>query len=151
MKLKTDFSQCLTASETFKVPFHDIDPAGVAWHGRYFKYFEAARCALLNAVDYSYRDMTESGYLWPVVDTTVRYLRPLLLEQTFTVTAILREWEMRLVVDYRINDEEGLLYTRARTVQVPVDAATKILTIGSPQVLIANVEKRLAELGLPKP
>lgn len=151
MKLKTDFSQCLTASETFKVPFHDIDPAGVAWHGRYFKYFEAARCALLNAVDYSYRGMTESGYLWPVVDTKVRYLRPLLLEQTFTVTACLREWEMRLVVDYRVEDEEGLLYTRARTVQVPVDAATRVLTIGSPQVLIANVEKRLAELGLPKP
>jgi acyl-CoA thioester hydrolase len=151
LKLKTDFSHCLTATETFRVPFHDIDPAGVAWHGRYFKYFEAARCALLNAVDYSYQGMTESGYLWPVVDTTVRYLRPLLLQQTFTVTACLREWELRLVVDYRIEGEDGVLYTKARTVQVPVDAVTKALTIGSPQVLIDNVEKRLGNLGLREP
>jgi acyl-CoA thioester hydrolase len=148
LKIKTDFSQYLTAIETFQVPFHDIDPAGVAWHGRYFKYFEAARCSLLNAVDYSYRSMSDSGYLWPVVDTTVRYLRPLLLEQTFTVTACLREWEMRLVVDYKIEDEDGVLCTKARTVQVPVDAVTNMLTIGSPQVLIDNVEKRLEALAL---
>lgn len=148
MRISTDFSQCLTAIETFQVPFHDIDPAGVAWHGRYFKYFEAARCTLLNAVDYSYRAMTDSGYQWPVVDATVRYLRPLLLEQTYTVTACLREWEMRLVVDYKIEDADGVLYTKARTVQVPVDAVTKVLTMGSPQVLIDNVEKRLAALAL---
>lgn len=146
MNIKTDFAHCLTAAETFQVPFHDIDPAGVAWHGRYFKYFEAVRSALLHEVDYSYQGMTASGYLWPVVDTTVRYLRPLLLEQTFTVTACLREWEMRLVVDYKIEDEAGLLYTKARTVQVPVDAVTKVLTIGSPQVLIENVQKRLDAL-----
>ncbi|MEX2497156.1 MAG: acyl-CoA thioesterase [Woeseia sp.] len=143
MKIESDFADRLTAAEMFQVPFHDIDPAGVAWHGRYFKYFEAARCTLLNDIDYSYRAMTASGYLWPVVDTSVRYLRPLLLEQTFTVTACLREWEMRLVVNYKIEDEVGLLYTKARTVQVPVDAVTKVLSIGSPQVLIDNVQKRL--------
>ena len=148
MRISTDFSQCLTAIDTFQVPFHDVDPAGVAWHGRYFKYFEAARCALLNAIDYSYRSMTGSGYLWPVVDATVRYLRPLLLEQTVTVTACLREWEMRLVVDYKIEDPDGVLYTKARTVQVPVDAMTKVLAMGSPQVLIENVEKRLEALAL---
>jgi acyl-CoA thioester hydrolase len=144
MKLNTDFSGCLTAVETIQVPFHDVDPAGVVWHGRYFKYFEAARCALLDEFDYGYASMAASGYSWPVVDTMVRYLRPLLLEQTATVTACLREWEMRLVVDYKIEDEAKVLYTKARTVQVPVDAVTNVLTIGSPTVLIENVKKRLS-------
>ena len=146
--IKTDFSNCLTASANIRVPFFDLDPAGVAWHGRYFQYFELARCELLEGINYSYEEMVESGYLWPVADTEVRYLRPLKLHQEALVTACLREWEMRLVVDYKIEDEHGVVHTKARTIQVPVDADTLELTLGSPQVLIDNVLKRLGELEL---
>jgi len=141
--MKSDFTNCLTASVEIRVPFFDLDPAGVAWHGRYFQYFELARCELLEDIDYSYEEMASSGYLWPVADTSVRYTRPLTLNQTVRVTACLREWEMRLVVDYKIEDDDGVVYTRARTVQVPVDAETLELTLGSPRVLIDNVQNKL--------
>ena len=141
--MKTDFSNCLTASVDIKVPFFDLDPAGVAWHGRYFQYFELARCELLEGINYSYEKMLDSGFLWPVADTSVRYTRPLTLNQTVRVTACLREWEMRLVIDYRIEDENGVVHTKARTVQVPVDAETLELTLGSPQELIDNVHEQL--------
>ncbi len=143
MKIKIDFASSLTATEKLKIPFHDIDPAGVAWHGRYFKYFESVRCALLEGVDYSYQGMQDSGCLWPVVDVTVRYVRPLLLGQEVRVIACLREWELRLVVDYRIEDEKGVVYTKARTIQVPVDADTLELMFGSPEVFIQNVNRQL--------
>ncbi len=144
--MKTDFSNCLTASIDIRVPFFDLDPAGVAWHGRYFQYFELARCELLESIDYSYERMMDSGFLWPVADTSVRYLRPLTLNQTVLVTACLREWELRLVIDYKIEGEDGAVCTRARTVQVPVHADTLELTLGSPQELIDNVEDRLGKL-----
>lgn len=144
--MKSDFSNCLTASVDIRVPFFDLDPAGVAWHGRYFQYFELARCELLERINYSYEEMLSSGFLWPVADTSVRYTRPLTLNQTVRVTACLREWEMRLVVDYRIEDDEGVVYTKARTVQVPVDAETLELTLGSPQELIDNVQNHLQTL-----
>lgn len=146
--IKTDFSNCLTAAADVKIPFYDLDPAGVAWHGRYFQYFELARCALFESFNYSYAEMEASGYLWPVGDTEVRYVRPLLLDQEVRVTACLREWELRLMVDYTIEDDAGVLYTKARTIQVPVDATTHELVLGSPQVLIDNVSRRLAEAGL---
>lgn len=146
--LKTDFSNCLTATVDVKVPFFDLDPAGVAWHGRYFQYFEVARCALFEQFDYSYDEMEASGCLWPVADATVRYVRPLTLHQDVRVTACLREWEMRLVVDYVIADRDGVVCTKGRTVQVPVDAGTLELTLGSPRVLIDNVRRRLEEAGL---
>lgn len=146
---KNDFSNCLTASVELRVPFFDLDPAGVAWHGRYFQYFELARCALLEDVNYSYPEMENSGYLWPVADTQVRFVRPLTLSQQVRVTACLREWEMRIVVDYKIEDEHGETFTKARTVQVPVAAETLELTLGSPQILIDNVERRLRDLGRP--
>ena len=146
--IKTDFTGCLTAAVDVQIPFYDLDPAGVAWHGRYFQYFELARCALFEGFDYSYAEMEGSGYLWPVGDTEVRYVRPLLLNQQVRVTSCLREWELRLVVDYKIEDADGVLYTKARTVQVPVDAKTHELVLGSPQLLIDNVARRLEEAGL---
>jgi acyl-CoA thioester hydrolase len=145
---RDDFSGCLTASIRVRVPFFDLDPAGVAWHGRYFQYFELARDALLESVGYSYDAMIDSGILWPIADTSVRYLRPLLLNQDVTVTACLREWELRIIVDYRIQDDSGTLFTRARTVQVPVDADTHELTLGAPEFFIDNVHARLHEAGL---
>jgi acyl-CoA thioester hydrolase len=30
-----------------EVPFHDVDLAGVVWHGHYMKYLENARWALM--------------------------------------------------------------------------------------------------------
>ena len=143
---RDDFSNCLTASMPIRVPFFDLDPAGVVWHGRYFQYFEIARAALLEDIGYSYEGMQDSGYLWPVADAEVRFVRPLTLNQEARVTACLREWEMRLVVDYRIADENGEVMTRGRTVQVPVEADTLELTLGSPQVLIDKVEKKLQAL-----
>lgn len=143
---KADFSNGLTASETMRVPFHDVDPANVVWHGRYFKYFEEVRRTLLEELDYSYASMMESGYIWPVVDASVRYVRPLELDQRFTVTACIVEWELRLVVEYRIHSEDGILHTKGRTVQVPVDATTRELLIGSPGILIERIEKRLQAL-----
>lgn len=141
---RTDFENGITATVTLRVPFHDVDPADVVWHGRYFKYFEEARRTLLEDLDYSYASMMESGYVWPVVDTSVRYVRPLELDQNFVVTACIVEWELRLVVEYRIHSEDGVLHTRARTVQVPVDANTRELLIGSPSVLIERIERRLS-------
>jgi len=136
----------ITAKESLRIPFHDIDPAGVAWHGRYFKYFELARVTLLEDIRYSYTEMHASGYLWPVAETKVRYVRPLLLEQVATVTAVLTEWELRLVVDYTIHNEAGVLCTKARTIQVPVSAKTHELVFGCPEVLIDNVTARIAQL-----
>jgi acyl-CoA thioester hydrolase len=128
-----------------RVPFHDVDPAGVVWHGRYFKYFEQVRRTLLEDLDYSYESMMASGYIWPVVDASVRFVRPLQLDQTFRVSACIAEWELRLVVEYRIHGEDDILYTKARTVQVPVDATTRELLIGSPRRLIEKIERRLQD------
>jgi len=147
--IKSDFSNCLTASIDIRVPFFDLDPAGVAWHGRYFQYFELARCALLEQVDYSYEGMEKSGILWPVTDSIVRHIRPLTLNQEVQVTACLREWDMRLVIDYKIESDDGKIVTKARTIQVPVDDETLELTFSTPQTLVDNVETALNSLENP--
>ena len=122
-----------------RVPFHDADPAGVAWHGRYTEYFELARCALMERIGYSYHEMVESGYVWPVVDLKVRYLQPLYFHDTITVAATLAGWEYRLDVDYEIVGPRGVA-TRGSTRQVAVDRDSGELFIGCPPALLAQLK-----------
>lgn len=142
-----NFEGFLKARSALCVPFHDLDPTGMVWHGRYFKYFETARCELLERIGYSYADMKASGYIWPVVDTQIRYVHSLTLDQEIHVTACLKEWEFRMSMDYLIEDETGRVCTRASTVQVPVLAETMELQLGSPAVFTDKVTLLMRELG----
>jgi acyl-CoA thioester hydrolase len=119
-----------------RVPFHDVDPADVVWHGHYFKYFELARCVLLEKIDYDYDAMRRSGYVWPIVDTKARFVKPVRFNQDIVVQAVLREWELRLVIDYTVTDDDGVEYTRASTTQVPLSADGLELHLGTPEILV---------------
>lgn len=125
--------------------FHDCDAMQVVWHGNYFKYFEIARCALLQRYDYDYPQMRDSGYLWPVVDARVKYIRPLLYQQALRVRAQIVEWENRLKIQYEILDAgSGKVLTRAHTIQVAVDAESNEMLYLCPPVLWER-------LGVPAP
>jgi acyl-CoA thioester hydrolase len=116
--------------------FHDLDPMAVVWHGHYFKYFELARCALLQKFDYDYPQMHASGYLWPIVDLRAKYVRSAQLGQRIKVRAQIVEWENRLKIDYLILDATtDQVLTRAHTIQVAVDLATNEMCLVSPPVL----------------
>ena len=126
----------LSFEVTLSPAFHDCDAMQVVWHGNYFKYFEIARCALLQRHDYDYPQMRDSGYLWPVVDARVKYIRPLLYGQALRVRATITEWENRLKIAYEILDAgSGATLTRAHTIQVAVDAATNEMLYLCPPVL----------------
>jgi acyl-CoA thioester hydrolase len=130
----------LCASAKIKVAFYDLDPVGIVWHGNYAKYFEVARCVLLDQINYGYEEMKASGYLWPVIDLRVRYIKPLVFGQDIRVQATLKEWENRLLIDYLITDEQGTRMTKGTTVQVAVDLATKEMCLASPAVLLERLE-----------
>ena len=135
----------LTATIDVEVPFHDVESMQVAWHGHYVKYFELARCALLRRFDYDYPQMQTSGYLWPIVECHLKYVRPALYGQKLSVQASLLEYENRIKIAYQIRDiESGERMTKGHTVQVAVDAATRELQFVSPPVVFRKLEKVLA-------
>lgn len=141
--MKTDPDSPLSASYRFRVPFNDLDPAGMVWHGRYFKYYEIARAQLMDELGYGYARMHESGVLWPVVDAELRYRKPLRLNQPVVVTAMLLEWELRLKVLHEIFNEAGEVCSRATTVQVPVNKDSMEIKLGTPAELLEKIETRL--------
>ncbi|AVS70012.1 4-hydroxybenzoyl-CoA thioesterase [Paracidovorax avenae] len=132
----------LSASIDVEIPFHDVDTMDVAWHGHYVKYFELARCALLRRFDYDYPQMKASGYLWPVVECHLKYVRPALYGQRVRVEAALAEYENRIKIRYEIRDAvSGTTLTKGHTVQLAVDAATRELQFVSPPIVFANLER----------
>lgn len=137
-------SAALAAEVEVDVLFHDADPMGVTWHGNYFRYLEAARAALLGRIGYGYSEMRESGYLWPVVEAHIKYLKPTKFGQRLSVRATLEEYENRLKIAYVVKEcGSGERVTTASTTQVAVDEARGEMCFESPQVLLDKVRARL--------
>ena len=125
-----------TAEVIVKIPFHDVDMMGVAWHGHYVKYCEIARCALLDTFAYNYREMQESGYSWPVIEMKIRYARPARMGQKVRIKASLREYDLHMKIEYLVTDAEtGARLSKGHTVMVPVDLSTQKMLFGSPPIL----------------
>ena len=132
----------ISADVIVKAQFYDLDPMQIVWHGNYVRFLEQARCALLEKIDFGYRVMAETGYLWPVVDLRVKYVRPIRFGQEVKVTATMAEYEHRLKIGYRLADlATGQVLTKAYTIQVAVDAATNEMCFQSPAVLYEKVER----------
>ena len=126
----------LQAEVEVLVPFFDVDSMDVVWHGHYIKYFEVARCALLERIGHNYTQMRDAGYAWPIIDVQLRYIRGARFNQRIVVCADLLEWENRLKINYLISDAEtGERMTRGSTVQVAVEIASREMLLASPSVL----------------
>jgi acyl-CoA thioester hydrolase len=127
-------------SVELQIPFHDLDPLEICWHGHYVRYFELARTALLQSLDYDYPDMRTSGYAWPVIELYIRYAQPLLYQQRIEVEASIAEWENRLKIEYQIRDiESGKRLTSGYTVQVAVNIRTWEMCLVSPDILVEKL------------
>lgn len=137
-----------TAHTDIQVPFYDVDSMRIAWHGHFVKYFELARCQLLDELGHGYQAMFASGYAWPIVDMRIRYMRPLRFDQKIRVTASLKRWDHLLKITYRIRDcDAGGSLARGYTTHAPVDVASGELYLGQPP----QVTQALAAAGVAPP
>ena len=123
------------------VPFHDADMMGVTWHGHYIRYMEIARCELLERIGYTYLDMYDSGYAWPVVDLKIRYSKGCTFGDRLRILITVDEVEFRFKLSYRIeNADTGELLTKASTTQVAGDTKTGEMSYPSPKILVDRIE-----------
>lgn len=130
----------ISAEVELTVPFFDIDLLGIAWHGHYCKYLEIARCAMMDKIGYGYLTMKATGYVWPIVDLQLRYVRPARFEQRLRVSAELVEWEYRIKIKYRIVDAAtGEVLAKGQTIQAAVDAESGEMSYASPRVFLEKL------------
>jgi acyl-CoA thioester hydrolase len=130
----------LTATHEIDVQFYDVDAMRVVWHGNYVKYIEDARCQLLRKFNYDYNDMEDSGYVWPIVDMRLKYVKSAEFGDKIRVEATLVEYETRLKISYKIfNVKTNQVLTKAYSIQVAVDIKSKEMLFESPQILLEKL------------
>ena len=104
------------------VPFYDLDPMQIVWHGNFFNYFEDARWALLDhhGVDlYAYYEKTK--IIFPIIRTATKHIFPLRHRDEFICKATIIEARFKIVVDFEIKlAANGTICARGRTEQVAV-------------------------------
>lgn len=138
----------LAAEIEISVPFHDVDLAGIMWHGHYLKYLENARWALMEHLGFGLDAMLRSGFGWPIVDLQVRYLRTSKYAERVRVRASLIDWENHLTINYLLTASDGgQRVARAQTRQVAVEAATGLMQFATPPVLMERVQSALDRAG----
>jgi acyl-CoA thioester hydrolase len=136
----------ITAETEFTVEFYDVDSMEVVWHGNYVKYLEKARCALLNKIGYGYSAMRDSGFVFPVTDVNLKFVKPLRFGDRVRAKAVLDEYENRLRIKYELyNTATGELTTRGMSTQMAVDIAKLDSCFECPKIFIDKVESMLKE------
>ncbi len=104
------------------VPFHDLDPMHMVWHGNYLKYFDIARFGLFldGGIDL-YRYSTETGTLFPITKSSTKYIASLRHGDAFLCRAAARDANVKIVVDFEVERvSDGVICARGRGEQVAV-------------------------------
>lgn len=107
-----------------KISFEDLDPMNVVWHGNYMRYMEQARCDLLEKLNYTYKNMKEDGYAYPIAKMQVKYIKPAKFGDILTIRSNLISIEPTLDIKYIIYNNENKIF-EAQTTQIGVDTNTQ--------------------------
>ena len=105
-----------------KVPFHDLDPMQVVWHGNYFKYFDVARFGLFDSVGVDlYRYLTERNLVFPLTRSSIKHILPLRFDDRFICRATVTEARYKIAMNFEIiRSDDNKVCTKGSGEQVAV-------------------------------
>ena len=125
-----------------KIPFHDLDPMNIVWHGNYIKYMEQARCDMFAKLKYTYHDMKNDNYAYPIAKMNTKFIKPAYFDEELIIKTYLQEIEPALNIKYEIFDKKtGERVFEANTMQIGVNMKTMESLYKAPEKLIESLEK----------
>jgi acyl-CoA thioester hydrolase len=87
--------------------YADTDRSQVVYHANFLRYFEFGRASLMRETAYSYKEIEESGYIYPIIQIEVSYFSPVYYDDAvciYTRPALLER--VRLRFDYVVTHEQ---------------------------------------------
>ena len=87
--------------------YADTDRSQVVYHSNYLRYFEFGRTSLMRDVAYPYREIEESGYVYPIIDLGITFYQSLYYDDLMYIhTRPVHLERVRLQFDYVITNAE---------------------------------------------
>ena len=118
-----------------KVPFHDMDPMHVMWHGNYYKYFDVTRFDLFKSVGIDLYEYAFSKHVsFPVSRSSIKHIAPLKFHDEFICKAAVTEAEYKIGMDFEIRRKDtGQICARGKSEQVAVRVPEMTLLLRIPE------------------
>ena len=125
-----------------RIGLHHCDPLGVAWHGRYFEWFEMARTALFASRDLDVPQIREFGFRMYIVDAHCRYMAPLVYGDVAQVTAWFVAVTPLIRVAYDVHQAGSDRWCARATTVLATTAGDGSLLPETPAELVARLPAR---------
>ncbi len=91
----------------YRTLYADTDRSQVVYHANYLRYFEFGRASLMRDTAYSYREIEENGYIYPVIEIGATYYSALHYDDAIWIHTRPSALErVRLQFDYLITHEK---------------------------------------------
>lgn len=115
----------ITNDIKIRVCYGDTDKMGVVYYGTYPRFYEVGRTELLREYGITYRQIEESGIVWPVRNLQITYLKPAFYDDLLTVRTIVEELPMvRFRIKTEIYNEGGELINHGEVVLISTNPET---------------------------
>jgi acyl-CoA thioester hydrolase len=90
-----------------RILYADTDRSTVVYHANYLRYFELGRASLMRDAAYPYREIEESGYVYPIIELAIQFHESLHYDDPLWIHTRPASLErVRLQFDYIITHSE---------------------------------------------
>lgn len=108
-----------------RVRYGETDQMGYVYYGNYALYYEVGRVELLRELGTSYKNLEDQGIMLPVMDLSVKYLRPAFYDDELTICTQVRTMpRARITFNYQTKNVDGVVLNEGETTLVFVEKST---------------------------
>jgi len=124
-----------------RVRYGETDQMGYCYYGNYAQYYEVGRVEALRDLGFSYKSLEESGIMLPVLEYSIKYLKPAYYDDEITIKTMIKEVPgARIRFEYELSNEKGELINVGTVILVFVLKET-MRPCKAPRELIEHVQK----------
>jgi acyl-CoA thioester hydrolase len=111
--------------------YADTDRSSVVYHANYLRYFEFGRTSLMRHAAYPYREIEESGYIYPIIELGICFHGPLYYDDPMCIYTRPVELErVKLRFDYVItHGETGVIICKGFTRHCALNCSGKPVAV----------------------
>lgn len=102
--------------------YNEVDQMGYVYHGNYAAYFHVARTNFLRKHQLNDNIIEEKGYLLPVINLNINYLKPAHYDSPITIHARMQESpELKIKFNYIVTNINNDIICKAESTNVVVE------------------------------
>lgn len=130
-----------------RVRYAETDQMGFVYYGNYASYFEVARTEMMRGMGVSYKDMETRGCMMPMVDMSIRYLKPARYDDVLRIVTMLHKMpNTRMTFQYEIyNDDTNQLLNVGDTTLAFINSIT-YKPMRAPQWFLELIKSKADEM-----